>query len=396
MTTFDERLALVASSSFKHPCKSAATSNVTLSGEQTVDGRGVVAGDRVLLTGQSSGAENGVWVVSAGDWTRPLDFDETREFYSGDLVFVQNPSGSSALWNLTSAASPFVLGTSAITAEILKNFDVLNENNMASDSAAAAPSQGSVKAYTDTQAATVTDLLIDEDDMSSDSDSLVPSQQSVKAYVDAQTYTGRANVITKHLVDGTHTFNENCLFALVRVQAGGGGGGGGDNGDETQGGSGASGGYVEGFVDVAADSIETATIVVGSEGAGGVTNLVGVSGEGSAYSDGTNTFSAGGGEGGAREDSADIAAGGTAAGGFINASGKSGLTGQYTWTVGYMNHGANSLLGQGGIASNQTASTRHASGYGAGGAGGNGNGSVADETGGDGSPGIIIVTEYLQ
>lgn len=47
-----------------------ATSNLTLSGEQTIDGV-LSSTSVVLLTGQTSGAENGFWVTAAGAWARP-------------------------------------------------------------------------------------------------------------------------------------------------------------------------------------------------------------------------------------------------------------------------------------------------------------------------------------
>ena len=93
---------------------------------------------------------------------------------------------------------------------------LLDEDNMASDSATKIPSQQSVKAYVDSQVATkdalgelsgdtddvsegstnlyftnaradarITNAIKDEDNMASDSATHVPSQQSVKAYVDA-------------------------------------------------------------------------------------------------------------------------------------------------------------------------------------------------------------------
>ena len=60
------------------------------------------------------------------------------------------------------------------------NLSLIDEDNMASDSATRPPSQQSVKAYVDAG-----DLsLIDEDDMSTNSATRPPSQQSVKAYTD--------------------------------------------------------------------------------------------------------------------------------------------------------------------------------------------------------------------
>jgi hypothetical protein len=61
----------------KGHCRAVATSNLAVTGDPgTVDGVGSWStGHRILLTNQTSGAENGIWVVNtAGAWTRPTDF----------------------------------------------------------------------------------------------------------------------------------------------------------------------------------------------------------------------------------------------------------------------------------------------------------------------------------
>ena len=87
---------------------------------------------------------------------------------------------------------------------------LIDEDNMASNSATKLPSQQSVKAYVDSQILTkdntdeiaegstnlyftnaradarITNAMVDEDNMASDSNTKVPTQQSVKAYVDSQ------------------------------------------------------------------------------------------------------------------------------------------------------------------------------------------------------------------
>ena len=58
----------------KAPVQAASTNIISLSGPQTIDGVLLVATDRVLLVGQADPVDNGLWVVQAGAWTRPLDF----------------------------------------------------------------------------------------------------------------------------------------------------------------------------------------------------------------------------------------------------------------------------------------------------------------------------------
>ena len=114
--------------------------------------------------------------------------------------------------------------------------DILDEDNMATDSATKAPSQQSVKAYVASQIATkdntdemtegstnlyftnaradarITNALKDEDNMASDSATHVPSQQSVKAYVDAQ-------VATKDNTDEITEGSSNLYYTNARVNS---------------------------------------------------------------------------------------------------------------------------------------------------------------------------------
>ena len=53
-----------------------------------IDGVTIAAGNRVLLTGQTNQAQNGIWVVNSGAWTRPLDFN-TGASAAGAFTFVE-------------------------------------------------------------------------------------------------------------------------------------------------------------------------------------------------------------------------------------------------------------------------------------------------------------------
>ncbi len=75
-----------------------STSNLTLSGEQTIDGT-LTSTSRVLLVGQSAPAENGIYVTAAGAWARSTDLDATAEFAIGRLIVVREGTAKGdTLW----------------------------------------------------------------------------------------------------------------------------------------------------------------------------------------------------------------------------------------------------------------------------------------------------------
>ncbi|RFS16997.1 hypothetical protein [Emticicia sp. C21] len=59
--------------------KTISLTNITLSGTQTVNSVALVAGDLILVAGQSTAANNGVYVVSATTWTRSTNNDSEEE-----------------------------------------------------------------------------------------------------------------------------------------------------------------------------------------------------------------------------------------------------------------------------------------------------------------------------
>jgi len=64
----------------KEPVQAASTTNIiSLSGPQTIDGVSLIATNRVLLLSQTNPVKNGLWVVQAGAWTRPVDFTSPPE-----------------------------------------------------------------------------------------------------------------------------------------------------------------------------------------------------------------------------------------------------------------------------------------------------------------------------
>ena len=98
----------------------AATSNVnlsSLSGFQTIDGVSFAAGNannRVLLTGQSTASQNGVWVQASGAWARPTTEGTSAELDPGAQWLVLGGTvygGTQWRMSTTGAITP---GTTAI------------------------------------------------------------------------------------------------------------------------------------------------------------------------------------------------------------------------------------------------------------------------------------------
>lgn len=85
----------------------------------TLDGVSLAANDRILLKDQSTGAQNGIWVVSTlgtganGVWDRATDFDQDVEVTSGAFTFVsEGTANADSGWVLTTDGTITIGGAS--------------------------------------------------------------------------------------------------------------------------------------------------------------------------------------------------------------------------------------------------------------------------------------------
>lgn len=101
----------------KDSVRAATTANITLSSTQTVDGVALAVGNRVLVKNQSTGSENGIYVVASSSWTRASDFDNTpgTEVTPGAFTFVEEGTvNADSGWILTTDGA-ITLGTTSLT-----------------------------------------------------------------------------------------------------------------------------------------------------------------------------------------------------------------------------------------------------------------------------------------
>ena len=108
---------------YKQAVRVVTTSNITLSGgaPNTVDSVNLAARDRVLVTGQTTASQNGIYVVqtvgtgSNGTWVRSGDANQTGEMEAGMIVMVtEGTVHADTQWTLITN-DPIVIGVTELT-----------------------------------------------------------------------------------------------------------------------------------------------------------------------------------------------------------------------------------------------------------------------------------------
>ena len=96
----------------KQSVKVATTANITLSGEQTIDGV-LTSASRVLVKNQSTQTENGIYLSAAGAWSRTSDANAGSELVSAFVFVEEGTLGGDTGWVQTTN-SPITIGSSNI------------------------------------------------------------------------------------------------------------------------------------------------------------------------------------------------------------------------------------------------------------------------------------------
>jgi len=107
---------------YKQATRVVTTTNINLSGSapSQVDGVTLSHNDRVLVTGQTTGSQNGIYYVatlgsgSNGTWSRSSDSNQTGELLAGTIVMVTEGSVyADTQWKLITD-NPIVIGTTTL------------------------------------------------------------------------------------------------------------------------------------------------------------------------------------------------------------------------------------------------------------------------------------------
>lgn len=104
-----------SSLAIKAPVRVATTANITLSGEQTIDGVAIVTDDRVLVKNQTDGSENGIYIADTSSWERSPDFDGPRDVAQGCMIYVNSGSTNGSGWFVLTTENPITLDTTSLT-----------------------------------------------------------------------------------------------------------------------------------------------------------------------------------------------------------------------------------------------------------------------------------------
>lgn len=123
------RLASTANVSVTYTATAGASGRGQITAApNTLDGVSLAAGNRLLLKDQTTGAQNGIWIVSTlgtganGVWDRATDFDQDAEVTAGAFTFVaEGTANADSGWILTTN-DPVIIGGASGTALVWAQF----------------------------------------------------------------------------------------------------------------------------------------------------------------------------------------------------------------------------------------------------------------------------------
>lgn len=122
--TYGQLLQFLNNQSFKPAVRAATTANIAdlaTGAPNTLDGVTLAANDRILVKDQTTGSQNGIYVVTTlgtganGVWTRAEDFNTSAEAVPGSIVSVQEGTAGADKLFMLATNGPITLNTTSLT-----------------------------------------------------------------------------------------------------------------------------------------------------------------------------------------------------------------------------------------------------------------------------------------
>ena len=180
---------------WKEPVVNRSTANLTLSGEQTIDGI-LTSTSRILVMNQSAAAENGIYVTASGAWARAVPLN-TWDEHVGAVVLVSQGTAYSDQAFMCTVDPGGTLGSTAITwaafGAVAVNFSV-----------------DSFETSTDYTAGTTTTLVITTD--AGSEENIRVSFDGVVQHHSTYTYTSGTRTITFDTAIPIGTAEVECQY----------------------------------------------------------------------------------------------------------------------------------------------------------------------------------------
>lgn len=103
---------LITGLTWKTEVACATTANITLSGEQTIDGV-LTSASRVLVKNQSTASQNGLYLSAAGAWSRVVDADTGAELVGATVMVADGTTYANTQWTCSNTA--ITIGVTSVT-----------------------------------------------------------------------------------------------------------------------------------------------------------------------------------------------------------------------------------------------------------------------------------------
>ena len=100
---------------WKEEVNAATTANITLSGTQTVDTVVLVVGNRVLVKNQTSGVQNGIYIVAVGAWSRSTDMPVGSSASGSAVAINAGTTNGGSGFTCNNPPGTGVVGTNSLT-----------------------------------------------------------------------------------------------------------------------------------------------------------------------------------------------------------------------------------------------------------------------------------------